>query len=321
MRIISSFMIMRWTGCGAHCPRRASAGRKPRAARAAVFCGNFSTHCESGTNYVTGRPGSPLDFIAFHAKGSPSYTSNHVRMGIRNQLRTINDACAVVAAFPQYRQTPIIIGESDPDSCAACTGPQNRLSQHHPLRQLHRRQLRPRIRTWRIIAGVNLEGALTWAFEFEDEPIFAGHRVLATGGVDLPVLNVFRMFNRLSGQRIQAESDGAVPLETILAQGVRAQPDVAAFASLDARKLCVLVWHYHDDDVPGPSAEISLDFSGLPLRRGPSAIATFYYRPKRTATPLPFGRAWATPPHPDPEQYAQLGYRRPVSRTWAAWRH
>ena len=44
--------------------------------------------------------------------------------------------------------------------------------------------------------GVNLEGALTWAFEFEDQPYFAGFRALATNGIDLPVLNVFRMFSR-----------------------------------------------------------------------------------------------------------------------------
>ena len=28
--------------------------------------------------------------------------------------------------------------------------------------------------------GVNLEGALTWAFEFEDQPYFAGFRALAS---------------------------------------------------------------------------------------------------------------------------------------------
>ena len=49
--------------------------------------------------------------------------------------------------------------------------------------------------------GVNLEGALTWAFEFEDQPPFAGFRALASDGLDLPVLNVFRMFAKMSGQR------------------------------------------------------------------------------------------------------------------------
>src|SRR5207245_5594725 len=53
--------------------------------------------------------------------------------------------------------------------------------------------------------GVNLEGVLTWAFEFEDQPYFAGFRALASNGLDLPVLNVFRMFGRMSGQRMRSE--------------------------------------------------------------------------------------------------------------------
>ena len=101
--------------------------------------------------------------------------------------------------------------------------------------------------------GVNLEGALTWAFEFEDQPYFAGFRALASNGIDLPVLNVFRMFSKMSGQRLAVESDGAVPLDAILKDGVRAKPDVSALASLDKNKLCVLVWHYHDDDRARPS--------------------------------------------------------------------
>ena len=35
---------------------------------------------------------------------------------------------------------------------------------------------------------VNLEGALTWAFEFEDQAYFAGFRQLNSNGLDLPVM-------------------------------------------------------------------------------------------------------------------------------------
>jgi xylan 1,4-beta-xylosidase len=49
---------------------------------------------------------------------------------------------------------------------------------------------------------VNLHGALTWAFTFEDQPWFAGFRQLASNGVDLPVLNVFRMFSRMQGWQV-----------------------------------------------------------------------------------------------------------------------
>ncbi len=108
------------------------------------------------------------------------------------------------------------------------------------------------------------EGALTWAFEFEDHSYFAGFRAMASNGIDLPVLNVFRVFGKMAGQRISAQSSAAVGLDAILKGGVRANPDVGALASLEGNKLSVLVWHYHDDDVPGPDAAVDLTVSGLP---------------------------------------------------------
>jgi xylan 1,4-beta-xylosidase len=268
------------------------------------FLREFLTHCERGTNYVTGRSGSPLDFISFHAKGSPSYVSNHVRMGVANQLRTINDACAAVAAFPKYKQTPIIVGESDPDGCAACTGPQLGY-RNTTLFASYTAASYARESDIAESRGANLEGALTWAFEFEGEQIFAGHRVLATDGVDLPVLNVFRMFNQMSGRRIQAASDGAVPLDTLLRQGVRAKPDVAAFATLDTRKLCVLVWHYHDDDIPGPPAAVSLDLAGLPLPDGKVMLRRFLIDESHSDAFAVWQRM-GKPAQPTPEQRATL---------------
>jgi xylan 1,4-beta-xylosidase len=268
------------------------------------FLREFLTHCAQGTNYVTGRTGSPLDFISFHAKGSPSYVTNHVRMGISNQLRTINDASAAVATFPQYKQTPIVVGESDPDSCAACTGPQLGY-RNTTLFASYTAATYARESDIAENHGANLEGALTWAFEFENEPIFAGHRVLASEGVDLPVLNVFRMFNRMSGQRLQADSDNAVPLDAILRQGVRGKPDVSAFASLDARKLCVLVWHYADDEVPGPAAAVALDLGGLPLPEGQVQVRRFLIDETHSDAFAAWQRM-GSPARPNPEQYAQL---------------
>ena len=112
--------------------------------------------------------------------------------------------------------------------------------------------------------GVAVEGALTWAFEFEDQPWFAGFRALATNGIALPVLNVFRMFSKMAGERVAVESSAAVPLERIVAEGVRSAADVAALASREPTRLSVLAWHYHDDDVAGDDAAVSLTVSGLP---------------------------------------------------------
>ncbi len=54
--------------------------------------------------------------------------------------------------------------------------------------------------------GVNLLGAVTWAFEFEDQPWFRGFRDLATNGVDKPVLNVFRMFGMMQGTACRSKT-------------------------------------------------------------------------------------------------------------------
>ena len=45
----------------------------------------------------------------------------HVRMGVSNQLRAIDNGFRIVASFPELKNTPIVIGESDPEGCAACS--------------------------------------------------------------------------------------------------------------------------------------------------------------------------------------------------------
>jgi xylan 1,4-beta-xylosidase len=80
------------------------------------------------TNYVTGKIGTPLEFIAFHAKGSPRVVNGHVRMGISNQFRDIAEGFKLWLLYPATKNLPIVIGESDPEGCAACgmaTNPEN----------------------------------------------------------------------------------------------------------------------------------------------------------------------------------------------------
>jgi xylan 1,4-beta-xylosidase len=227
------------------------------------FMDAFLRHLVSGTNYATGKIGTPTDFLAFHAKGSPSFVDGHVRLGIANQLRVIDTGFAKIAAIPELKDKPIVIGESDPDGCAACQGPQlgyrntTMYSSYTAAVFARKYELADRRK-------VNLDGALTWAFEFEGQPFFAGFRVLATNGITLPVFNVFRMFSQMGGQRVAVQSSGAVPLDAMMKDGVRNAPDVSALAALEPRRLAILLWHYHDDDLPGAAADVTLDLSGLP---------------------------------------------------------
>jgi xylan 1,4-beta-xylosidase len=226
------------------------------------FARDFYDHCLHGTNYATGQKGTPLDFVSFHAKGAPKFVEGHVRMGIADQLREIDKGFKIIGSYPELKKTPIVIGESDPDGCAACQGPQlgyrntTMYSSYTAAVFARKYDLAER-------HGVNLEGALTWAFTFEDQAPFAGFRQLASCGIDLPVLNVFRMFAKMTGQRVDATSDAAVPLDAMLKDGVRAKPDVGVLATRDGGKLAVLVWHYHDDDISGPAADVRLKLGGL----------------------------------------------------------
>jgi len=272
------------------------------------FARDFYEHCLRGKNYATGEIGTRLDFLSFHAKGRPEFVDGHVRMGISHQLNDIDRGFGLIAGFPELKGKPIVIGESDPDGCAACRAseyPQNNyrngslyasytaatFARKHDLAKKH---------------GVNLEGALTWAFEFEGFPFFAGHRVLATNGIDLPVLNVFRMMAKMDGTRVTATSDHDPGVETMLKSGVRGEkPDVAALASRGEKQLAVLVWHYHDDDVPAPAADVKLAVSGLPKEA--TKLTLRHYRiDDAHSNAFTAWKTMGSPAKPTPEQYATL---------------
>jgi len=241
----------------------ARVGGPDAAGHGGAFMEGFLDHITSGKNYATGGTGTPTDFLAFHAKGAPNFVDGHVRMGIKEQLATIDSGFQMIAARAALKGKPIVIGESDPEGCAACQGP--RLGYRNgTMYSSYTAAVFARKHELAARHGVNLQGALTWAFEFEDQPYFAGFRQLASNGIDLPVLNVFRMFSRMHGQRIPATSSRQAALDDILANGVRAAPDVGVMASRDANEIAVLVWHYHDDDVPGPDAQVELAVRGMP---------------------------------------------------------
>lgn len=210
--------------------------------------------------------GSPIDFVAFHAKGNPVVQDGHVRMGLRKQLRDIEANIAILQEFPELGGLPVVIGESDPEGCAACSArvhPQNGY-RNGPLYGAY--VVESMLRTYELSrrTGVEIEGAVTWAFLFEDQPYFDGFRDLATNGVDKPVLNAFRMLGMLGGDWVEATSDHALTLDAILEQGVRDAPDVNVVATRDAGGVSVLLWNYHDDDIEDGVADIALSLAGLP---------------------------------------------------------
>ncbi|KAJ7263562.1 family 39 glycoside hydrolase [Mycena haematopus] len=277
------------------------------------WLGLFLNHTLNGQNAATNATGSPIDFISFHAKGSPIVINatdsvpGHLQMNMATALQNVNDAFSVVQSFGALNRLPVLIGEDDPDSCAACISPdvnyRNGLIYPSYTAAAFTREI-----DLAVQYSVNLTGALTWAFEYDDHPYFDGFRVLSTNQIDKPILNIFRMFGMMQGTRIEANSTGQASLEDVLAQSVKGElSDVGVLASMSAErdKLALMVWNYHDDALPKPDAEISLRVSDV--FPGRVAVGLTHYR--IDGTHINAFSAWldlGSPQDPTQEQIASL---------------
>lgn len=245
--------------------------------KATQWTHDFIKHCISGTNYATGKVGSPMEAILFHAKGSPRVVNGVVRMNMSPQLRDISAGFEIAASYPETKNLPLIVGESDPEGCAACgmkTDPQNAYrngtmySSYTAASFAREYELEDKF-------GINFKGAVSWSFEFENQPWFYGFRDLATNGVDKPVLNVFRMFGKMGGQRVEAISNRMYPLKAVMDSSIRgAQTDIGVLASKDKRSAAVMVWNYHDEDKQDVAEPIAIAVSGVPSKK----ITLTHYR-------------------------------------------
>ncbi|MDE3167541.1 MAG: beta-xylosidase [Acidobacteriota bacterium] len=268
----------------------------PNSARAAAFLRQFLDHCA--------KSGAPIDFISYHAKGSPQVVDGHVRMGLGKEMLDVQRGLEIINEFPQYTRLPIVLSEADPEGCAACsarTYPQN----------LYRNGLMYPSYTAAALKGIfeladryhsNMEGMLTWAFEFEGQPYFDGFRTLATNGIDKPVLNLFRMAGMMSGDRVKTESTGAAPLDQILAGGVRGAPTIDALAARGERQVAALVWNYHDDELAAAAAPVRLTLHGLPER----VLVEHYRIDDAHSNAYSAWKRMGSPQQPSAEQYAEL---------------
>jgi xylan 1,4-beta-xylosidase len=269
----------------------------PSGAKAADFLRQFLEHCATKN--------APLDFITYHAKGRPSVVDGHVRMGISKNADDVDKGFQIVREFPKFQNLPIVLSESDPEGCAACSArvyPQNAY-RNGALYASYTAAMMKNIFELADRAKTNIAGMLTWAFEFEDQPYFDGFRTLATNGIDKPVLNFFRMAGLMRGDRVKVESNASVSVQTKIADGVRANSDVDAMAVRSNRDISVLAWNYHDDDVPAAAARVRIDIAGIPNGR----ILLRHYRIDETHS-----NAWTawkkmgSPQQPSAAQYAEL---------------
>ncbi len=282
------------------------ASTSPGNPKANAFLANFLEHVNSGKSAANGKRIS-IDFISFHAKGSPTISDGKVTMGIRRELNDADKGFAAVEKFPRFRKLPIILSEADPEGCAACS------SKVNPANNYRNGTLYPAY-TAAAFKGlfelqdrhnVDLISMLSWSFEFEDKDYFEGFRSLATNGIDKPVLNVFRMFALMGGTRVGTSSTGQVPLDTLLTTGVRESPDIDALATKADREAAVLVWNYHDVDAAAEPTPTTVTIGGIPANV--HRVLLEHYRIDDThSNAYTAWKAIGSPQHPSASEYAAL---------------
>lgn len=266
----------------------------------------FLKHCISDTNYATGNIGSPLDLVLFHAKGSPRVVNGHVQMNMAPQLRDIATGFKIVTSYPQTANLPMVIGESDPEGCAACgmaTNPENAY-RNGTMYSSYTAASFARKYALADNYKANFLGAVSWSFEFEDQPWFYGFRDLATNGVDKPVLNVFRMFGKMKGGRVQVQGNRMYDLQQVQDSSVRGpQTDIGGLAAKDNKSASVMVWNYHDEDIQGAAEPITVNITGIPA--GLVTLTEFRIDDKHSNS-YEVWKQMGSPKSPTKKQIAQL---------------
>jgi xylan 1,4-beta-xylosidase len=274
--------------------------------KSAKYLQDFLNHVAKSKSAATGGV-IPLDFISFHVKGKPNVVSEHVQMGLDHELNNASDGFAIVRQYPQFQRLPIILSEADPEGCAACSAklyPPNNY-RNGPLYPSYTAAAMKGLFELSDREHVNLLAMLTWAFEFEGKPYFEGYRDLATNQVDKPVLNFFRMAGLMRGNRVTASSSAAVPLDTILAHGVRQDPDIDGLATTAPGEAAVLLWNYHDDDIAGPGATIAVSVKSIPT--SVHRVLLQHYRiDDHHSNAYALWKEMGSPQNPTPEQFAKL---------------
>jgi xylan 1,4-beta-xylosidase len=278
----------------------------PGGPKAAKFLDDFLALVDHGKSAANGEP-IPLDFISFHAKGHPQTVAGHVRMGLSSELNDAAKGFEIVAKYPKFRNLPIILSEADPEGCAACSMKVNPANAYRngPLYAVYTAVAIKELFELQDRYKVNLLAMLSWSFEFENRDYFEGFRTLATNGVDKPVLNVFRMAGLMSGSRVMTSSEGRVPLDDILSAGVRQTPDVDAMATGAEHEAAVMLWNYHDDDLPAAGAEVQVTIAGIPA--GVNKVLLEHCRiDEMHSNSYSVWKRMSSPQTPTPEQYARL---------------
>ncbi len=233
--------------------------------------------------------------------------NGHPRVDLGANLKNNKRGFEIAAGFEQYRKTPIIIGECDPEGLAALSSTVHPANDYRNSSYYAAYEVAMMKHTLDLAeqAGVNLEGVLTWAFMFEGKQYFEGFRTLSTNGIGKPVLNGFKLLSMLEGKRVPLSSSGALGAEKIIEEKVRKAPDIDGLATVSSETVQVVLWNYHDDIIDAEPNDVTLNVN-LPSKDISRVRVTHYRIDKTHSNTYTKWVSMGSPQKPAAEQLAEL---------------
>jgi len=224
------------------------------------FLRYFLRHCKEGVNFYSGKTGTRLDFVTFHAKGGGFPFSLHPEYdnpSLDKLIRQI-DCGAAIAREYGYGDCEIVVSEEDPDGWAAggIYDNPNMIFRNTEYYASYVAAAYEQTEALAVKYGVPIR-PLAWAFVFPDERCFEGTRVFSTQGIDKPVYNSFALLSRLGERRLDLCCNGSCASD---------DPEnavVGGMATGDEGKVQILLYSHHDDRRFSAESEIALALDGL----------------------------------------------------------
>ncbi|MBA7558274.1 hypothetical protein ES705_51071 [subsurface metagenome] len=127
---------------------------------------------------------------------------------------------------------------------------------------------------------------------------------MATNGVDKPVLNVFRMFGMMEGNRVEISGDLAYDFIAVRDSSVRGEkPDINAMATVNDTMATVLLWNYHDLNTIAQPTYVNVNINNLKAR---SATLYHYRVDNENSNSYEVWKKMGSPQNPTTGQYKIL---------------
>ncbi len=237
------------------------------------FLRRFLQHCTGA--------GTPVDFVSFHTKGAPGFPRLYTPVGptgagggeqqspsSTKMLDEVEGSLDIVRSFPALAGVPVLVDECDPGVPAHYGIFDNpnyafRNTAYYPVFQL---QMTRNLLDLDTPGRRGITRATAWSWYLEGDRYFEGTRSFFTAGdLTAPVVNGYRMLDRLGDTRLPVEVSGAGELSGAGPGEVDRPGEVGGLASVaEDGRVTLIVWRHDDDQYRTAASPVGVTLTGLP---------------------------------------------------------